>query len=198
MVAAPGAVAPGGSGGGGGGGGGCSSGDDAGNLTSNTVDLSTGLKVETATDISIDSPRGGLGLSRTYTTDFADSRRSPLTGRFGNGVKDNYDIRLTGTFEVGGAGRVVMPDEMTGRLFSYLRTDADGALVFATTGTAAQLGDVLRRLTDGTFEYRYADRRVLRFDSARQLVSNVDRNQNAITLTYSGANLTRITDPTGR
>ena len=177
----------------------CAFNDDADNPSGPmTVDLSTGLKIEIATDISIAGQRGWLGLSRVYTTDFADSRRTPITGRFGVGFKDGYDIRLTGTFDAGGAGRVVMPAELTGKLFSFARTDDDGALVFVTTAATTQLGDVVRRLSDGTFEYRYADGRILRFNSDRRLVSNTDRNGNAVTLTYSGANPTRITDPVGR
>ena len=177
----------------------CQSNNDADNTSGPmTVDLSTGSKIEMATDILIAGQRGRLELSRVYTTDFADSRRTPITGRFGVGFKDGYDIRLTGTFDTGGAGRVVMPSELTGRLFSYERTDADGALVFTTTAATTQLGDVVRRLTDGTFEYRYADGRVMRFNSDRRLVSSTDRNGNAVTLTYTGANPTRITDPVGR
>lgn len=159
------------------------------------VDLSTGLKMEKATDISFNGARGGIELTRSYTTGLAVNN---FNGRFGRGTKDNYDIRLNGTFQAGGAGRLVMPGEGGGRLFSYARTDADGALVFTSTATVGQLGDVVRKLSSGTFEYRYADGRVLRFDSAGRLTATVDRNSNTTTLEYTGLNLTRVTDPVGR
>src|SRR5262249_59459382 len=67
-----------------------------------TVDYSTGMKIEMMTDISIGGARGGLSLTRTYTTDLAN----PVGGvspvyRFGVGFKDNYEMRLTGTFQAG-------------------------------------------------------------------------------------------------
>jgi len=110
----------------------------------------------------------------------------------------NYAVHLTGAFQVGGTGRVVMPEEVTGRLFSYARTDLDGALIFTTTGTTSQLGDVVRRLTDSTLEYRSAGGDVMRFDSGGKLIALVDRNNNTSTLGYSGSNLTSVTDPVGR
>ena len=169
--------------------------DDCGNQTGNTVDLSTGVKIEKTTDISFGGARGGLELTRIHTSDlpsFCDS--CP----FGRGTTHNYNIRLTGSFQLGGAGRVVFPEQASGRLFNYLRTDPDGALIFSTTATKAQLGDVVRKLTNGTFEYRNADGSLLRFDSNGRLTSIADRNNNTTTLTYTGSNLTRITDAVGR
>jgi RHS repeat-associated protein len=174
-----------------GGPGGCPSG-----IGPHPVDYSTGIKIETATDISLGGARGSIGLSRVYSNDAA--RTGAIFGRFGRGYRDNYDIRLTGDFSSGGAGRVVLPNERAGRLFSYLRTDPDGALVFNTTGTVTQLGAVVRRLSNGTFEYKSTDGSLMRFDSSRQPVAIVDPNGNTTTLTYSGTNLTRITDPVGR
>src|SRR5262249_20135100 len=111
------------------------------NRGSRTVDYSTGMKIEMMTDISIGGARGGLSLTRTYTTDLAN----PVGGvspvyRFGVGFKDNYDIRLTGTFQTGGAGRVVWPEQLSGRLFSYdAALSAGGAPAFSTPAPARQL-----------------------------------------------------------
>jgi RHS repeat-associated protein len=163
--------------------------------TGNTVDLATGSKIETMTDISFRGARGGLELTRTYTSDLAAACSACP---FGRGTTHNYAIQLTGTFQTGGSGRVVFPDEVSGRLFNYARVAADGALVFASTATVSQLGDVVRRLRDGTLEYRYADGRLMKFDSGGRLTAMLDRNGNTTTLTYTGANLTRITDPVGR
>ncbi|HEY9286291.1 MAG TPA: RHS repeat-associated core domain-containing protein, partial [Pyrinomonadaceae bacterium] len=174
----------------GGGGGGCPS-----SAGPNPVDFSTGMKMETTTDISFIGARGGLALTRVYTSDMAQACDFCP---FGRGATHNYAVRLSGSFGAGGAGRVVMPKEGTGRLFSYARTDPDGALVFATTATVDQLGDTLRKLTNGTYEYREALGGVMRFDSAGRLTSLSDRNGNATTLAYSGSNLTQITDAVGR
>ena len=159
------------------------------------VDHSTGIKFETVTDVSWGGARGGITLSRYYSS---DNSAQAIIGRFGRGWKDSYDVRLTGNWVVGGAGRVVMPDEQTGRLFSYARTDSDGSLVFTSTATVSQLGDVVRRLTDGTLVYRKAEGNVMRFDTGGRMTALVDRNGNTTVLSYSGSRLTQITDPVGR
>lgn len=160
-----------------------------------TVDLTTGLKIEMMTDISFGGARGELRLERTYTSGLAVNN---FVGRFGLGTKDNYDIKLTGTFNPGGAGRLVRSEEGTGRLFNYSSTEADGALVFKSTETVSQLADVVRKLTNGTFEYRFARGGLMRFDAAGRLTAMVDRNNNTTTFSYTGANLTSITDAVNR
>lgn len=163
--------------------------------TANTVDLATGVKIEQMTDVSFGGARGGIALRRIYTSELA---RNCDTCPFGRGWTHSYAVRLVGSFQQGGAGRVVFPEQVIGRLFNYTHTDPDGALVFSTIATTGQLGDVLRKLTDGTFEYRYADGSLMRFDTNGRLTSIVDRNANTTGLTYTGQNLTRITDPVGR
>ncbi|MBI3653778.1 MAG: RHS repeat protein, partial [Acidobacteria bacterium] len=166
------------------------------NTTGNPVDLSTGLKKEMMTDIAFGGARGGLMLTRIYTSDLA---AVGVIGRFGRGVKDNFDIQLTGTFQLGGAGRVVMPEQISGRLFRYERTDADGALVFSSKQTITQLGDVVRKLSDGTFEYRYREGGKLLFTAMGRLTAQVDRNNNTVRLSYDASgNLTQVTDAVGR
>lgn len=175
-------------------------------FTLTPVDLSTGVKIEVNTDIEFGGARGTLRLERVYTSDLGQITN--LTGPFGRGTTHNYDVRLIGNFDSGGTGRVAMPGEIPvtpigttinpGRLFSYIRTDTDGALVFSSTATTSQLGDVVRKLTNGTFEYRYLQGDVLRFDSSRRLIAMVDRNGNTTTLSYTGSNLTSITDAVGR
>ncbi|HEX2270188.1 MAG TPA: IPT/TIG domain-containing protein, partial [Pyrinomonadaceae bacterium] len=161
----------------------------------NPIDFSTGMKIEQAEDFSFGGSLGGVQLVRIYTSDMSASN---TTGRFGRGVRDNFDVRLTGAWTVGGAGRVRMPYDVNGRLYNYAGTDSDGVLVFTTNTRAGQLGDAVRKLTDGTFEYRFADGNLLRFNPAGILTALVDRNGNATTLSYTGANLTTITDAAGR
>src|SRR5262249_32422343 len=164
-------------------------------ITSNPVDLATGLKIERETDLSFGGARGGIALTRVYTTDLAQNCDACP---FGRGWTHSYAAKLGGTFQQGGAGQVIMPGEVTGRLFSYAGTDPDGALVFMTTATVGQLGDKVRKLTDGTFQYRHKHGNLMLFDSGGRLVALQDRNSNRTVLAYSGANLTQITDPVGR
>jgi RHS repeat-associated protein len=163
---------------------------------SNPVDYSTGIKLEKTTDISFGGARGGLELTRIHTSDLPQSCDSCP---FGRGTTHNYAIRLTGSFQAGGAGRVVMPDEAVGRLFSYAGTNANGEQVFRTTSSVAQLGDEVHRLSNGTLEYVVRGGETMRFDGGGRLTSIVAANGNTIaTLSYTGANLTRITDAVNR
>ncbi len=160
------------------------------------VHLASGMKMESMTDIAFGGERGGLALTRIYTNDQASKGSIYAFGRWTH----NYDIRLTGDFLLasGQAGRMLLPDQSFGSLFSFSRTETSGARVFTTIGTPGQIGDELRRLTDGTFEYRNAQGGKLRFDSSGRLTSIVDFNGNTTTLTYSGNNLSQITDAVGR
>jgi len=164
--------------------------------TGNTVDMSNGMKIERVTDIQFGGARGSLELTRIYTSDLTIGRGATP---FGLGWTHNYAIRLSGSFQAGGAGRLVMPEELTGRLFSYAGTDAsDGALLFTSNQTVGQLGDVVRKLTDGTFQYRRKDGTLMRFDASGNLTAIVDRNGNTTSLSYVAGNLTTITDAVGR
>jgi YD repeat-containing protein len=135
-------------------------------------------------------------VANSFTNDLS---RQSYIGGFGQGGRHNYDIKLTGNFTQGGAGRVVMPDEGQGRLFSYLRTETDGTHIFNTTATITQLGDVVRKLTNGTMEYRRVSGEVMKFDSNGKLQAMVDRNGNTTTLAYgTNGKLSSVTDAVGR
>ena len=175
----------------------------------NPVDYSTGIKIETMTDISFGGARGGLSVMRTYTSELGNPNAYPGTGapvyRFGVGTKDNYDIRLTGAFTTGTAGRVVWPEQVTGRLFSYdAALSASGTATFTTTATTGQLGDTVRRIDAVTLEYRSTGGAIMRFEphpngQYYRLKTVRDRNGNVTTLNYDGSNnLTSVTDAVGR
>ncbi|MGE0133429.1 MAG: RHS repeat-associated core domain-containing protein [Blastocatellales bacterium] len=174
---------------------------DCGNYLSTPVDLSTGHKLEVMTDIAFGGARGGLSLTRIFTNDLSNPS-SPVTTRFGHGASDNYNIRLVGSFNQGGFGRVVMPDQIDGRLFTYSGLDTDGAWLFKSISTISQLGDVVRRTTGGVFEYRTRNGAVLRFEpngpNNYRLKTVVDRNGNTTTLSYTGNDLASVTDAVGR
>jgi RHS repeat-associated protein len=159
------------------------------------VAYATGAKLETSTDIFFSGARGSLELTRVYTSDLA---RSVTVGRFGRGTKDNYSIQLTGTFSAGGSGRLVRPFDATGRIFSYDRTEGDGSIVSSSTAQIGLLGHYIRTLPIKIFEYRTASGEVYRFTENGRLISMADRNSNTTTLSYTGNNLTRVTDPVGR
>jgi RHS repeat-associated protein len=159
------------------------------------VDYSSGVKIEKITDLSFGGARGGIEVTRTYVSNLVNSCPDCA---FGRGTTHNYNIRLSGSFQIGGAGRLIQAGETDGRLFSYTRTDPDGALVFTTTATPHQLGDVIRKLSNGAFEYRQKNGDVKRFDTSMRMTSMVDRNGNTTTLEYTGSNLSRVTDPVGR
>jgi uncharacterized protein (TIGR03437 family) len=159
------------------------------------VDFSSGLKIEEMTDISIGGARGGLELTRTWTNNLAANCSNCS---FGVGTTHNYGIRLSGSFEDGGAGRVIRPGEVTGELFGFVRKEGDGSLVFTPTASMVQVGDELRKLTNGSFEYKYRNGDKMRFDSAGRLTALVDRNGNTTTLSYVGNNLMSVRDAVGR
>lgn len=169
--------------------------DDPCNRGNNPVDFATGIKIEKQTDIEFSGARGGLRLTRIHTSDLGPTCPNCP---FGRGTTHNYSLQLTGTFQAGGAGRLVLPGQFRGRLFSYVRTDPDGSLIFATAATVRQLGDTIKKLADGTFEYRDSDARVARFDSQGRLEAITDRNGNSVSFAYTANNLTRVTDAVGR
>ena len=172
--------------------------------TSSPVDLSTGVKVETATDISFGGSLGSLNLTRIYTSDLP--QQLGPSHPFGRGTTHNYDVQISGFTGTSMAGRVLWPGQMAirlpdtsgGYISRYARTEADGTVVFKTTATTEHLGDEVRRLTNGTREYRFASGEVMQFDSGGKLSALIDRNGNTTTLTYTGGKLTSITDAVGR
>jgi RHS repeat-associated protein len=162
-----------------------------------TVDFTTGVKIENTTDISFGGARGALELTRTYTTDLGVSCTNCP---FGRGTTHNYDIKLTGTFAQGGTGRVKMGEQVTGRLFSFnpTRSSLRGLTVFTSRSTTSQLADEVLRLGNGSLVYRRRDGSSMTFNSAGLLTSKTDTNNNTVTLAYSGNNLTSVTDAVGR
>jgi RHS repeat-associated protein len=176
--------------------GGCK-GDCPKNRTNRVVDLSTGIKIEEATDVLFTGARGSLELTRTYTSDLAQTCD---TCPFGRGATHNYSISLTGNFITGGAGRFRMPEEVTGHLFSHnqTRSAALGIPVFTSRAQTSQLGDEVRRISGSVLEYHRRDGSFMRFDASGRLTSMTDTNNNTITLSYTGNNLTSVTDAVGR
>ena len=86
---------------------------------------------------------------------------------------------------------------------TVLVRNADGRLDrFTLDGSSYQpppgVFNVLTDNGDDTFSLKHKDQTVYNFDTTGRLASIVDKNDNTITLGYSGDNLTTITDTVGR
>lgn len=166
------------------------------------VDLGTGIKVEQNTDIAFGGARGGLSLSRIYTSDL-DLTSS--NGYFGKGTRSNWEIKLTGNFAQGGAGKIIWPEQVLirpgvegGVQFNFTNTQADGSQVFTSSQYSEVLGDTIAKMSNGTYQYRFKNGDIMNFDANGRLTSMQDRNGNTTSLSYTGNNLTNVTDAVGR
>ncbi|MFY9227026.1 MAG: RHS repeat-associated core domain-containing protein, partial [Blastocatellia bacterium] len=167
--------------------------DTCSNPEANGVQTDIGAAMQPSFGFSLGGARGGLSFSGMYSTKYLTSK-----GYLGFGTRMNYEVRLTGSFAQGGAGRIAWPQDKNGWLFNYSGTDTDGALVFTSTAKATLLGDKIRKLSNGTLEYISKNGDKMEFDSNGRLTDIVDRNNNTTVLTYSGNNLAQVTDPVGR
>jgi RHS repeat-associated protein len=160
----------------------------------NPVDYATGMKIERVPQVAWGGARGAFKFELIYTTDkVINCNNCP----FGRGWTHNWDIKLSGSFAPGGAGRLILPDQVTGNLLNSSGTDASGNLRFTMSSTPSTLGSQLIR-GGSTTQYRDPDGTILNFDSNGVLLSKVDANGNTTTLTYSNGRLVKITDPVGR
>jgi RHS repeat-associated protein len=158
------------------------------------VDYSTGMKIERVPQVSWGGARGAFKFELIYTTDkVINCNNCP----FGRGWTHNWDIKLSGTFSAGGAGRLILPDQVSGNLLNSSGTDASGSPRFTMSSTPSALGSQLIRGSSIT-QYRDPDGTTLNFDSSGRLLSKVDANGNTTTLQYTNGLLTKITDPVGR
>jgi len=163
------------------------------------------------TDISFGRARGGLTLSRIWTSDLAGTCQSCP---FGRGWTHSFAYQLSGFgWQINPpplsslvlAGRVFLPGDVHGRLFAPSLPIFNGdniPYVWKDIFTPSQLGDEVKRLTNGTYVYKYNNGNEIRFSGGdltlQKPIAMVDRNGNTTTLTYTGDNLTQITDAVGR
>jgi RHS repeat-associated protein len=160
----------------------------------NPVDYATGMKIEKVPQVSWGGARGAFKFELIYTTDkVVNCRNCP----FGDGWTHNWDIKVSGSFSPGGAGRLIYPDQVTGNLLNSSGTDGSGNPRFTLSTAPSTLGASVLRLPSTT-QYRDTDGTLLNFDSSGRLVSRVDNNGNVTSLTYSNGLLVKITDPVGR
>ena len=136
------------------------------------------------TDLSIPSRGLSIGIERTYNS-ITPSVTSD--GPFGYGWTHSYV--LTTTQET---TSTVMVKNQDGRLDRF--TDAGGGNYTPPPGTF----NTLIKNPDGTFTLVHKDQTRYNFNLQGRLASIVDKNGNTTTLTYTGADLTQITDSVGR
>lgn len=131
----------------------------------------------------------GLGpfINFALTYNSRDDRKGP----FGRGWMNSYDRRLIETTD--GPDLYAVYTKENGKRERFKRKP-DG-----TYFSPAHLVDVLTKNSDGTFALREHSGTTHRFDSSGRLISVIDRNGNALSLTYDAVGfLIRITDASGR
>jgi RHS repeat-associated protein len=149
------------------------------------VDCATGNFSESYRDTQVAGPGVTLSQARTYNSQDADT---PLPGPFGFGWSASFRDHL----ELVSSGDVIVHQE-NGSQVRFGLDEEDGTYS-ADNYVQAKLVEE----TDGTFTYRLPSRLTMTFSAGGRLLSEVDRNGNATTTTYSGGNLTQVTDPVGR
>ena len=113
----------------------------------------------------------------------------PYSGPLGRGWTHTYNIFL----RVGTSGLISLK-EADGREISYVCPDGSGPCASQTKGIFAEL----EKNAGGSFVLTRKNHNRLFFSASGQLMKIADQNGRALTCTYSGDNLTQITDPVGR
>ena len=138
-------------------------------LRGESVNCATGNQVVTQSDLEIGGRGPGLDLTRTYNSQLAAAGES---GPFGYGWRGPYSARLAVA-----AGMAVVHQD-NGSTVSFLE-EQGGKYVPTSPLVQAKL------VREGSrWIYTLPDQEKLDFDSEGRLVSQTDRNGNAITLSY--------------
>ncbi|MBI4493761.1 MAG: RHS repeat protein, partial [Chloroflexi bacterium] len=156
--------------------------DPSGGTSRDPVHTSTGSYTYTHTDVATSGRGPTVVFARTYNSN--DSRVGPL----GPGWTHNYAARLTRPDGTTSDVVVVGPQ---GRSDHY--TLVDGVYT-PPAGTYT----TLRRNPNDTWTVSHRDQSTWTFDSGGKLTGVTDRYGNQSTLTYTGSQLTGISDPAGR
>jgi RHS repeat-associated protein len=146
------------------------------------VDCASGDFAQTFTDVSISGRGPGLQVTRTY-----NSLNASTTGLFGYGWSSTLDQSLTNTED--GTALITLDD---GSLITAA-PDGSGGYTIPASADAT-----LQHNSDGTYTLTEHATQRLTFSAAGKLLSISDLNGNATTLSYTGTQLTTITDASGR
>jgi YD repeat-containing protein len=168
----------------------------SGPTTGEPIDLTSGLHVIRATDISIKGTRGPISVQRIY--------RGLTTndGPFGLGSQTQYGWQLdTGSPNSATAINLISPDN------NYFLFSGQPGSALRNSSTPWLQGAVMTTNASGVTNLRFRDGTVYQFTAVGNvgyLNSISDRNGNTITLTVIAMSrnnilrLTQVTDPVGR
>jgi RHS repeat-associated protein len=156
-------------------------GNDPSRLEAEPVNTATGNYVNQVTDLTL--PGRGLPLAFTRSYNSLASTSGPL----GVGWTHSYAVHLA------------IGQDASARFFAE-----DGAqLYFAPDGVGGFVrpsgaSSNLVKLGDSSYQLTRRDQAVYHFDSTGVLLSETDRNGNALSFAYTSSRLTTITDTVGR
>jgi RHS repeat-associated protein len=156
------------------------------------VDLSSGIEVVRATDVTLSGSRGSISLTRTYRT------LTTNLGPFGIGTGHNYNYQLNS----GNSSQImlVMPDG------NQLTLAAQSNGTWTNSTIPMLLGAVLSSPSSGTYNLRWKDGTIFAFQTLARpgieyLTSISDSNNNITTISHVSGNplqITQVADPVGR
>jgi RHS repeat-associated protein len=146
------------------------------------INLATGNYFYEHQDMSV--PGRGLPLTITRNYNSLDT----YSGPFGTGWTFNYNMNLT---VIADNGNILVKRE-DGRRDLYI-LNPDG-----TYSPPPSVYDTLTKNADGSYTLEMKNHITYHFTPAGQLIDIVDNNGNTISLTYTGNDLTRVTDPSGK
>ncbi len=151
------------------------------------IDCATGNLVESQTDLRVAGRGPGLRLTRTYNSQLAATQSKP--GPFGYGWTGPYSAHLAINEEAETA-TVSQDNASTAK---FVMTEAK-----TYVGTGAWVQATLIK-EGSTYIYTLPDQSKLEFNDSGKLISETDRNGNAITLSYNTeGELESVKDADGR
>lgn len=184
---------------GGGGGGGGDGGGGGGPEGGDPVDLSSGLQVLRATDISLSGGRGSVSINRVFRS--MDS----FVGPFGIGTNHNYSHLLNTANFIRNVCKCLTLDMPDGNQFVFSQT---GTNTFSNATVPTLIGSQITIPSTGVYNLRWKNGTVFQFATSTQgpllayLNTITDRNGDTITLVRGNSaqpgQITQILDPVGR
>lgn len=172
-------------------------------FTADPVNMVTGNMYHSERDITI-SGRGGLPIvfERSYNS------RDPQDGPLGFGWTHSLNHYLKFYGVENSVAKVAWVDGTGNEKYFGTTSHSNGNITVNTTlNNSAGIFVTFQRLADGTYQIKEKNGLTYKFESVTgtttgrlkaKLLSIIDRNGNALTLTYSGENLTEVKDSLNR
>jgi RHS repeat-associated protein len=147
------------------------------------VNTATGNYNYAAADLRVPGRGMDVELSRSYNSQ--DTSPGPL----GNGWSHTFNIYLTNLTSVS-----VAVHYSDGKVLNYINQAGTNTFTSSYPG----FYDVLTNNADGTWTLKKSDQRNYQFNSSGKLIAIRDLNNNQISLSYTGENLSQVIDTVGR